>query len=77
MTYPLFPIEQKDYTYIGQCNCNANSLYQNNSGDGSNSTDPAHRRPYKVIDYVCGFNGGQEALRKQSEKRREKGATFD
>ena len=67
--YFLLSIRTKDYTYIGECDCIVDRLYQHNSGHGSKSTAPAHRRPYAVMGYICGFNGGLQALRKQLEKR--------
>ena len=66
--YFLLSIRTRDYTYIGECNCIVDRLYEHNSGHGSKSTAPAHRRPYAIMGYICGFDGGLEALRKQLEK---------
>ena len=66
--YFLLSIRTKDYTYIRECDCIVNRPYEHNSGHGSKSTAPAHRRPYAIMGYICGFDGGLGALRKQLEK---------
>ena len=67
--YFLISVRTKNFTYIGECKCIVTRLYQHNSGNGSNSTISVHRRPYAVMGYICGFNGGKKALRRQIEKQ--------
>ena len=53
--YFLISARTRDYTYIGECKCLVDRLYQHNSGHGSKSTTPAHRRPFAIMGYICGF----------------------
>ena len=66
--YFLLSIRTRDYTYIGECNCIVDRLYEHNSGRGFKSTAPTNRRPYAVMGSIYGFDGGLGALRKQLGK---------
>ena len=57
LIYILLSIRTKYYTYIGECKCIIWLLSQYNSGHGSYSTAPAHRRPHAILGYICEFNG--------------------
>ena len=54
-----------DYTYIGECNCIVTRLYHHNGGHGSTSKIPENIRPFAITGYICGFDGKNEALRRQ------------
>ena len=66
--YFLISVKARDYTYIGECNCIISRLYNHNSGHGSSSTTPSHRRPFAILGYICGFDGGNKSLRRLIEK---------
>ena len=65
--YFLISIRTQDYIYIGECNNIISRLNQHNSGHGSSSTTPFHRRPYAIMGFIYGFNGNKN-LRRFIEK---------
>ena len=67
--YFLISARTRDFIYIGECECIVNRLKSHNCGHGSSSITPAHKRPYALMGYICGFNGDNKALRCQLEKQ--------
>ena len=67
--YFLISVKLKSFTYIGQCKCLRERLPQHNSGYGSESTAPAHLRPYGIMAYICGFDGDNLSLRLHIERQ--------
>jgi hypothetical protein len=67
--YFLISIKSRDYTYIGECKCIVTRLYNHNSGHGSSSTIPSHRRPFAILGYICGFNGDNKHLPRLIERQ--------
>ena len=45
-----------------------NRLRNHNSGNGSASTTPSHRRPYAILGYIAGFNGCDKSFRRLIER---------
>ena len=67
--YFLISLRKKDFSYIGDCKCILQGLRNHNSGYDSTSTTTVHGRPYAVMGYICGFNGGLKALQKEIKDR--------
>ena len=67
--YFLISIRNLDYTYISECKCIMTGLFHHNSGHGSTSTILENRRPFAIMGYICGFDGENNALRRQLEKQ--------
>ena len=53
-------MKHQDYTYIGECACLRTRIQQHNSGIGSVSTAPVHKRPFAILSFVCGFDGEKQ-----------------
>jgi predicted GIY-YIG superfamily endonuclease/molybdopterin converting factor small subunit len=66
--YFLISLKNRQYTYIGHCQCLRERLPQHNSGYGSESTAPEHLRPYGIMAYICGFEDGKKELRLHLER---------
>ena len=58
--YFLISVKHQDYTYIGECACLRTRIQQHNSGIGSVSTAPIHKRPFAILSFVCGFDGEKQ-----------------
>ena len=61
--YMLGSIRLPHYTYIGTTINLRDRLNAHNSGYGSSSTEPLFLRPFALLAYISGFNGGRRDLR--------------
>ena len=52
----LISCQEMTFTYIGKTKDIRRILQEKNSGEGSNTTESIHLRPYEIFAYICGFN---------------------
>ena len=60
--YMLLSLKDKSFIYIGATNSIRTRLQSHNSGNGSQSTEPIHLRPFALLAYICVFDNRRDLM---------------